>query len=64
VCCSQSLARRSVLKVTARLRHLDLGRLEMMTTKEEKQSGWFSMMDLCASVVDNFGCVFDNFGSQ
>jgi hypothetical protein len=43
-----------VLEVTARPHHLDSGQ-ETTTTKEEKQSGWFSVMNLCASVARNFG---------
>jgi hypothetical protein len=43
-----------VLEVTARSHHLDSGQ-ETTTTKEEKQSGWFSVMNLCASVARNFG---------
>jgi hypothetical protein len=43
-----------VLEVTARPHHLDSGQ-ETTTTKEEKQSGWFSVINLCASVARNFG---------
>ncbi len=43
-----------MLEVTARPHHLDSGQ-ETTTTKEEKQSGWFAVMNLCASVARNFG---------